>query len=227
MKKDCCLCSHLAGCIFSALTEEELCQLASYQRPLCLLKNTIVYSQGASAEGVYFLCQGTVRLVWVNDSGEQRIVGFIKAGEMFGLDSLLPGGARVFTAITRENSEVVYLDHRRFSRVLRSQPRFLLRFAAILNLSLHQSQLSHLLLSGNRVQKRLDHALHCASGISDVKQVELAQLLGVSAETVNRRLRNEREAGRSERSTSAPAPRVKTDTLTLMKSRLTKINKSA
>jgi CRP-like cAMP-binding protein len=75
--------------------------LQSYRHPLCLRRNTIVYSQGGSAEGVYFLCQGTIKLLWVTEDGEQRIVGFITAGEIFGLDSLIPGSTRVFTAVTQ------------------------------------------------------------------------------------------------------------------------------
>jgi CRP/FNR family cyclic AMP-dependent transcriptional regulator len=228
MTKDCCLCSHLAGCLFSALTREELSQLASYRRPLCLQKNTIVYSQGGSAEGVYFLCQGTMKLVWVAEGGEQRIVGFIRAGEMFGLDSLIPGSARVFTTITRGKCEVIYFDRRNFSRILRSKSGFLLRFAAILNHSLHQSQLSHVLLSGNRVRKRVQNALlQCALGISDLKQVELAQLLGVSAETINRKLRNASEADTKEDPASVPDPRAKTGITGLAGSPLTKIKKIA
>lgn len=190
MQKACWLCSQLAGCPFSALTPSELSELAAYKQSLSFRKNTIVYSHGVRADSVYVLCQGSVKLVWCTNRGDQRIVGFIKPGEMFGLDSLLPDSTRPFTAVTRTSCEVVCFDRKDFSRVLRSKPHFLWRFAAILNLALQESQRARMLLSGDRARTRLANALQLCTSVGDLKEVELAEILGISSETVSRKLQN-------------------------------------
>jgi len=185
----CSACSSLPKCLFSALTPKELDQLASFQRELRFNKNAIIYPQGGPAESVYFLCRGTVSLVAVGGNGTKRIAAFIRPGEMFGLDSLLPEQSRLFTAVARECCACVYIHRNEFARVLRLHPPFMWRFVALLNQLLHRSEQRHLLLSGERIRDRLRNALLQCGSIRDVKQVEIAELLGVPSETVSRELK--------------------------------------
>ena len=64
----------------------------------------------------------------------------------------------------------------------------------MLNRLLHEAQESNILLSGQPLNVRLLNALRqCKANSIALKQVEIAHLLGVSTEAVNRELRRPRQ----------------------------------
>ncbi len=188
-RSHCETCDSLPDCLFSSFEERELQNIFSWLTSIQLPRNTTIYHEGLPADGVYVLCCGTVKLLTVSDGGMRRIAGLLSRGEMFGLDSLLPGRQRVFTAMTRERCELCFIDRDRFVRLLRSTPDFLWRLTNTLNLSLHKAQRLKLSISGDRVRNRLYTALvECNNRDLHLKQIELAEIVGVSPETVNREL---------------------------------------
>jgi len=152
-------------------------------------KNAIIYQQGFPADAVFFLRDGTVKLLGLSAMGTQRIVGILKSGEMFGLDSLLPGRTRVFTAVTRDRSQLCFIERGLFIRALRSAPDLLWKFSTVLNLAMHEAQQEKLTTAGSSVHNRLEIALNeCGKRNLRLKQIELAELIGATPETVNREL---------------------------------------
>ncbi len=69
---------------------------------------------GMPADAVFFLKGGSVRLVVSDALGSERVGRFLWAGEIFGLESVLPQGVYGFTAVTREPSVVCFVDRQSF-----------------------------------------------------------------------------------------------------------------
>lgn len=190
-KSRCQTCAQMPDCLFSTLNEHELQDVHSLSWLVCLQlpKNTNIYREGLPADGVYVLRDGSIKLLTVSERGMQRIAAILRRGEMFGLDSLLPGNQRVFTAIARERCEVCFINRERFTQLLRSKPELLWRLTNMLNFTLHEAQRAKLSISGDRVRSRLYTALlECNNRELHVRQVELAEIIGVPPETVNREL---------------------------------------
>ena len=133
-------CINLPNCLFSPLSQDEIHDLSPWRTSSQAPKGTTIYCEGQPSEGIYVLCSGTVKLLTLTRTGMQPNVGLLKGGEIFGLDALLPGNKRVFTAIAREGSELFFLDRASFSRLLRSRPELLWRLSTVLVSALQETQ---------------------------------------------------------------------------------------
>jgi CRP-like cAMP-binding protein len=158
-------------------------------------KKSIVYSAGLPGESVFMVCSGSVSLALGDTHGRERIVRFVPAGGLFGLDSLLPSKTRLFTAIARAESLVCVMSNSTFERVVKQDGERLWSVFLQVVEELFDSQIEKLEISGDRVARRLRNTLARIPGYSattaglEIKQWELAQFLGVSEETVSRQLK--------------------------------------
>lgn len=172
------------------LKASEIQQLRLFHAPFDISRNHVIYVQHSPADGVYILCDGSIKLTSSIDLNAPRIAGIIRTGEWFGLDSLMPNSRRLFTAVARESSSLCYIEISQFLDVVRGNNEFLWYFVKVLTAGLLDSQKSLIALSGRRVRARLIDAIAESQARSlSLRQVELAGLLGVSAETVNREMR--------------------------------------
>jgi len=161
-------------------------------------KGGIVYSCGLPTEGVFVVRSGSVRLTFSDPFGNARIARFVWAGEVFGLDSILTERTRLFTAVSREFSELCFMTSTAFEELVRSDKNRLWRFALLLDGLAHHSDLQKVEISGGRVRERLRNAIArlvssptdpAHKAIGSIRQWELAQYIGVAEETVSRELR--------------------------------------
>ena len=64
-------------------------------------KHRGIYSMGMPADAVCVVKAGSVRLVFSDALGGERVCRFVWPGDVFGLESLLPGTEYSFTAVAR------------------------------------------------------------------------------------------------------------------------------
>ncbi len=69
-------------------------------------KRTPIYCADMPADYVGVVQRGSLSLTFGDVLGTTRIVRFVRPGEMFGFDSLLPGARRLFMAIARERTAI-------------------------------------------------------------------------------------------------------------------------
>jgi CRP/FNR family transcriptional regulator len=170
-------------------------------------KSGIIYSAGFPADAVFAVSSGSVSLTLVDPMGKARIVRFVRSGELFGLDSLLPSGTRVFSAMAREQSRLCFVARTAFYDSMRDDRDRMWQLLLVLNNLLHDDDLQKMWMSGQPVRKRLQTAISRFRNTTDtaplgdnvvmpIKQWELAQFLGISAETASRGMKAIR-AGRT------------------------------
>ncbi|WP_163103179.1 Crp/Fnr family transcriptional regulator [Peribacillus alkalitolerans] len=47
-------------------------------------KNKIIYRQGETGKGIYYLCKGEVKITLLSDRGDERIINIVPPGMLFG-----------------------------------------------------------------------------------------------------------------------------------------------
>lgn len=200
----CQQCLQRQRCLWSVLlTREEASLPFRLKRRLRFRQGTTIYCESMPARGVYLLCSGSVKLTLAMQNGTDRIAAIMNSGEIFGYDSLF-SSQRKFSAIARQTSDAYFIDRKRFHDLLRSNGELLWKFALSLVVSVHQAEEAFVNTSG-LARERIRSALARWSlrqgqtvygGSSTiVRQRELAQLIGISEETVSRELARLRDAG--------------------------------
>lgn len=197
-------CGMCTGCILAP--PHGALQLKQIELP----KNRSVYLQGVPADGVFVVRSGSIRLTSVDFFGNARIVQFVRAGDLFGLDSFLPDKTRIFTAITREHCNLCCTTSEEFRALIQADSERAWKLFLAINQMLNENRREKLEISGQRVQKRIKALLAYLwpadrmpsptnSPGADLKQWELAQFLGVSQETISRELKHIRYQSASKR----------------------------
>ncbi len=90
---DCKLCAMRKGLLFARLPEEALDDLMPVDK-MILGAKAVLYREGEPARHVYSIRTGLVKLIQMAPNGTQRIVRFLKTGDVAGLESLSHGHYR-------------------------------------------------------------------------------------------------------------------------------------
>ena len=208
-------CPRLAGCIqqgviemagpvwsvgncslFRLLDDAQLRELEKYARIRSYPKNTAVYCPHDTADGVFLVAKGRVRLCSTTDDGKQAILAFVETGEIFGELALLDAGGREDRAETLVDSTIILLAAERLRRLMNSSMDLTLGITKLIGLRRMriERRLRSLLFRSNR--ERLVHLLVDLAGqygkatkeglLIDVKlsHQELASIIGATRETV-------------------------------------------
>ena len=88
-QSDCESCSIRSSALFAELNEDDFSKIHSPIDDLKYEANSLIYSQGESAQHVYTLRQGYLKLLHLNPDGTSRIVRLVKPGDLFGMEALL------------------------------------------------------------------------------------------------------------------------------------------
>jgi CRP-like cAMP-binding protein len=79
-----------------AFSDGQLEKLASHLFVKTFEKNDIVIDQDEDAKFIYLLLSGIVKVSYINSSDRETIVNLLPAGELFGMDSLVPRAQHPF-----------------------------------------------------------------------------------------------------------------------------------
>lgn len=85
-------------------------------------RETVVVRQNALVESMYFLYEGGIRVVEINDEGAERMIDEIKAGDVFGERALLAGEAGRYSMIANTDLHVLELRRDRLNDLLQKKP---------------------------------------------------------------------------------------------------------
>jgi CRP-like cAMP-binding protein len=90
----------------------------------------IVFSQGDSADAVFYLQNGKVKFTVVSKQGKEAVVAILGANEFFGEGCLAGQKHRITTATTIMETVIVRLEKAAILRVIHEQPAFAELFIA-------------------------------------------------------------------------------------------------
>lgn len=191
----------IRGCyLFSGADEASLSLLANASRLVPYKRGSTIFQQGDEADGLRIVLSGLVRISIADADGRELTLALVEPGEAFGEIALLDGLPRSANATALEATECLVtpktaldgaLAHdlslarhliELLCELLRRNTEAIGAFAFLgldgrLAQKLHDLALSHAVIDGQRAafQRRFS-------------QTEVAQMLGVTREAVNKRL---------------------------------------
>jgi CRP/FNR family transcriptional regulator len=143
--------------LFADLSEEDLAFLAQNTRFQRVEREQILFYQGDSADRIWLVQEGRVKIVYHDENGREVILELISAGEAF-------GGAVLFfpqhpaTAMTMEASTIASFSSELYAAFLLDHPAVILKLLRMLG-ARHLSMINMQTLVGERVERRMAHIL--------------------------------------------------------------------
>ena len=172
-----------------------LTQVGNGKTILRCRKNHILFSQGETAEAVFYIRAGRVKLTVVSKQGKEAVVAILEPAAFFGEGHLMGQQVCMATAITLEASTIMRIDKQTMNDVLHNQPTFSALFLAYLlarNIRIQEDLVDHLF---NSSEKRLARVLLLMAHfgkegkpepvIAKINQETLAEMIGTTRSRVS------------------------------------------
>jgi len=193
--------------LFADLNEEELKKIADLAITKRYRKNMYIFLEGEPGTAFYFVKSGTIKLFQVLEDGREKILHFVREGDIFAEVVLFDGGPYPATAQTMEDTEVGCISNEDMEELLRRNGEMAVKILKVMSRRLRQAQnhIRDLALKGayGRLASALlnlaeeygkDKGGNVLIDLS-LSQQELANLIGTSRETVARILSEFRRLG--------------------------------
>ncbi len=171
-----------------------LTQVGSGKTRLTSPKNRILFSQGDTADAVFYIVEGQVKLSVVSKQGKEAIVGIVEQG---GVGEGCLAGQRVCmaTGTAMEDSTLSRIDKQAMIRMLHDEPKFSTLFMEYLlarNVRIQEDLVDQLF---NSSEKRLARLLLLMAHfgkegkpeavIAKISQESLAEMIGTTRSRVS------------------------------------------
>jgi len=121
MGPGCSNCPVLKTSMFGNMSSDQIQALGCVFRPARYRRNQILFFEGGSAQHLFALHNGLVKIVKTLENGKQRITGVLFPGELFGLESLTDL-AYPLTAVALRDCEICAAPREDFATYLRTNP---------------------------------------------------------------------------------------------------------
>ncbi|HJV64124.1 MAG TPA: Crp/Fnr family transcriptional regulator [Geomonas sp.] len=193
--------------LFTCLNDSEFVEVQRRIVEKRFHKNQVVLMEEDTANYIYVVYSGKVRVVHVGSDGSERILAVHKRGDIFGEMAVLDAKTAPATVIAMEESEIGLLSKDNFQNYLLKNGKVLLQLVDILCRRLREAQLVLKAIALPDAELRLRSILNHLSllhGVKDARGVvialrlthkELAGYTSVSRETVTRLLHRMVEEG--------------------------------
>jgi len=177
--------------LLARLPEAELKALASRGRVRSYRAGAVLFREGDPGDALYLVVEGMVRVAVLSAGGVEATVALLGPGEFVGDLALLDGRPRSASAIAHRATKTLVVTRDDFRRWLSERPKASFALLETLSLRVRRTDeaLADLSFLGlpQRLAKRL-LALSTGNERVRITQAELASMLGVSRESVNKQL---------------------------------------
>jgi CRP-like cAMP-binding protein len=136
-----------------------LTQVGSGKTTVSCRKNQVLFSQGDTADAVFYIRDGRVKLTVVSPQGKEAVIAILEPDAFIGEACLIGEPVRMSTATTLEKATLVRIEKDAMVRMLHDQPTFAELFLSYLlthNVRIQEDLVDHLF---NSAEKRLARVL--------------------------------------------------------------------
>src|SRR5271167_1644072 len=168
-------------------------------------KEQNVYTQGESADSVFYIQSGKVKKTVVSEQGKEAVVALLGTGDFFGEGCLTGQPRRLSTVSAMTKCVIVRISKADITRVIHEEPAFAELFIA--HLLVHNSRVEEDLVDQlfNSTEKRLARLLLLLANfgkegrpepiIAKVNQEMLAEMIGTTRSRVSHFMNKFRKSG--------------------------------
>lgn len=188
--------------LFSALVPEELTAVAQRVRPRNHPRNEQLYGAGEKNSTLMIIHSGRVKIYRITESGHEQVIRILGPGDFLGESTFFSGATSDHFARTLESSDICALHHDDLQDYLLSYPTVAVKMVETLSARLSGTEHQLSMLAGEDAEHRLAAylmALHDASGKATIKlpttKKDVASFLGLTPETLSRKLTQFEDAG--------------------------------
>ena len=182
-----------------------LTQVGNGKTILSCRKNHILFSQGDTADAVFYILEGKVTLTVVSTRGKEAVIAILEPGAFFGEACLTGQVLRLEAATALGVAKIVRIGKIAMIRLLKDEPRFSTLFTEYLltrNIRIQEDLVDHLF---NSSEKRLARVLLLMAHfgkegepetvIAKISQKTLAEMIGTTRSRVSFFLNKFRKLG--------------------------------
>lgn len=190
--------------LLARLSEEDLQALASRGRVRRFAQGGVVFHEGDPGDALHVVVEGQVRITVLSTTGNEATVATMEAGDCFGEFALLDGRPRSATARASRATRTFVVTRADFIGWLAGRPAAALALLETLSLRLRKTDEALADMTFLDLEHRLAKQILRLSAVPGgrgarppirVTQAELASVLGVSRESVNKQLNSFARAG--------------------------------
>lgn len=166
-------------------------------------KGTWLMTQGDRLDHLFVVQEGRVMLTRMSQSGREAVLDFAAAGDFFGEVALLNGGEAPYNALALERTVLMVIRNLDFASVLEN-PRAAESLLRIMARRCHAAWEQVEIMGCSSLAERLETVIlklcqqigvRTAEGIEiPINQSQLAGMVGVTRESLNRQMRKLRSA---------------------------------
>jgi CRP/FNR family transcriptional regulator, cyclic AMP receptor protein len=172
---------------------------------LKLQRSETVYNQGDTADAVFYIRKGQVKITVVSEQGKEAVVAILGPDEFFGEGCLTGQRRRMGTAVTTTESEITRLDKASMFKALKDEPEFSEFFIAHILVRKARVEADLVDQLFNSSEKRLARALLLLANfgkegrpepiLTKISQETLAEMIGTTRSRVSKFMNKFRELG--------------------------------
>jgi CRP/FNR family cyclic AMP-dependent transcriptional regulator len=195
----CISCKVCSGGCFCHLPESESEVLERIKVTIAYQAGATLYLEGEACRGIYILCSGRVKLSTASRDGQTIIFGIAKPGEVLGLGATVSGSPHNTTAETGQACQLSFVKTSEFIHFLKTNPEARMHAAVHLSQECERAYQHFRSFVGSSASERIarliiewshdDSEMVTAHGVKVfLTHHEMAQIVGMSRETVTRTL---------------------------------------
>jgi len=194
-------CDQLAECFaknFKHLNTDQMNLLFWEEECELLKRGSVIYAEGDSARGCYFVYSGVLKVFKTGLEGKEQIIRFAKPGDIIGFRSALSQEPACTSSKVIEDAIVCFIPHHSLTQLLQENPEFSMELIKLTCKELGQANNYITDIAQKSVRERLaevliqlmetfglaaDNTLQIA-----LTREELANMVGTATESVIRLL---------------------------------------
>jgi len=108
--------------LFTSLSEEKRAGMASMLRPVNIKKKSFIYSMGDSAEKIYILKEGRIKITRLTEDGKELTIDILEPGDIFGEMAIAGESERETSAEALEDSFICAMAKNDFETFIADNP---------------------------------------------------------------------------------------------------------
>jgi CRP/FNR family transcriptional regulator, polysaccharide utilization system transcription regulator len=184
---------------------EDFAAISERQQFKSVRKKDVIYTDGDSAQGLYLLQKGKVKVYKSHELGKDLITRMLQPGDFFGYMALLGNQVQTESAEAMDDAEIVIFPKEDFYAVIHHSPLVMQQFIKLLSGNIADEQNRLLALAYSSVRKRTAEALLQLKERFEksdeelfsmaIAREDLANMVGTATESLIRTLSDFREEG--------------------------------
>jgi len=193
--------------LFHGMSDEQMRMVEERTVMREIRRKEVLYLPGDAGDRIYLLKRGVVKISTLTDDGKEIILALLRPGEVFGEESVLEDAPRDHMAEAYEDALICVITRQDFMGILRAHPEMAFKVTKLVGFRLRtlRNRVEGLLFKGApaRLAQTLldlarDHGVKDDDGVLlplRLSQQDLANLIGVTRESVNLALADFRSRG--------------------------------